>query len=525
MRLVPRRSSAPRTWPAFIAIFVLAGIAGVSWSLSGPAGSTPDEEFHMASIWCGQGTDPGHCTPGSKNDQRVVPVDVVAGTQCYAAKPDVSAKCLGTDYGSDPTPNFDTDRGNFRSEYPPVYYAVMHTFVGDDLSKSVLTMRVFNVLLFLGVTGAVVALVPPMLRRVTAWAFLLTSVPMGMWLISSINPSGWAIVSAGTQWVCLYALPDAVGWRRPALAVLAVLTALMGVGARTDSCLFTLIAIALVFILRHREILRSRLALVIGTLVAVSAVFFFLRASQSTAALDAFGTVLDRNQLSGTALFWSNIQNLPSMWTGIWGAWPLGWIDTQLPPVVLVGSLLPWAALMFPALRGNSRRQVIVLALLGAALVTYPLYLVTRSHLPIGEGVQPRYLVPLAVMLTGMALMATRSRSYVPGRGQIALVVVALGSANAFALHTNIRRYVTGLDVVGFDLDRGREWWWNIPLSPMAVWAVGSIAFVAMAWLVLTTFSPVDDDLMDEVAATSDAEGQQQAGAHAARSAPTTVGA
>jgi hypothetical protein len=506
MRSQPRRVSATRKWPAFVAIFVLAGLALGAWSLSGPAGSTPDEEFHMASIWCGQGTDPGHCTPGAKDDQRVVPADVVAGTQCFAAKSDVSAKCLGTDYGSDPTPNLDTDRGNFRGEYPPVYYAVMHTFVGDDLSKSVLTIRAVNVLLFLSITGAVMALVPPVLRRATAWSLLLTSVPMGVWLISSINPSGWAIVSAGTLWPCLYALPDAAGRRRVALAVLAALAALMGVGARTDSCLFTLMAIALVFILRRREILRSRPALATGALIAVAAVFFFLRAKQSVTALDAFGTVPGKLSLSGSALLWNNIQNLPSMWTGVWGTWPLGWVDTPLPPAVLFGSLLPWAGIVFMSLRDNSRRQVVALSLLAAALVTYPLYLVTRSHLPIGEGVQPRYLVPLMVMLTGMALLTTRSRTYVPARGQLVLVTIALGAANALALHTNIRRYVTGTDVVSFNLDRGREWWWNLPLTPMTVWVAGSLAFVAATWLVLTAFSPAGDTVADDadVAASVD---------------------
>jgi hypothetical protein len=512
MRFEPPRVSAPRTLLAAVAIFVLAGLALGAWSLAGPAGSTPDEEFHMASIWCGQGTDADHCRSGSANGRRLVPADVILGNQCYATARKVSAACLSTGYGSDPTPNFDTDRGNFRGDYPPVYYAVMHTFVGDDLNTSVLTMRAVNVLLFLAITGAVMALVPPTLRRATAWSFLLTSVPMGVWLISSINPSGWAIMSAGTLWPCLYALPDAVGSRRIALAALAALTALMGVGARTDSCLFTLMAIALVFILRRREILRSRLALVTGTLIAVAAVFFFLEARQSVTVLDAFGTAQDTSALSAKALLWSNIQNLPSIWTGVWGTWPLGWIDTRLPPAVLFGSLLPWAALMFTSLRDNSGRQIVAVLLLASALVTYPLYLVTRSHLPIGEGVQPRYIVPLMVMLTGMALVTTRSRTYVPARGQLVLVTSALGTANALALHTNIRRYVTGTDVVSFNLDRGREWWWNLPLTPMTVWAAGSLAFVAATWLALTAFSPASDTIADDAEAAAPVDG----GAHRA---------
>lgn len=523
----------------FIVILVLAGIAAGAWSLSGPAGSTPDEDFHLASIWCGQGTD-AHCAKGASSDRRTVPEGLVTGAQCFATKPAESADCLGTDYGDDPKPTFETDRGNFRGDYPPVYYAVMHTFVGDDISKSVLTMRAFNVLTFLVIVAAVMALVPPMLRRVTAWTFVLASVPLGIWMISSINPSGWTIVSAGTLWVCLYALPDAVGWRRPALVITAILTATMGVGSRTDSCLFTLMAVALVFIMRPRDVLRSKTALATGSVIGVASLFVFLTAKQSAAAVDAFGAQMAPSDLSSPALLWNNVQNLPVMWTGVWGGWPLGWVDTPLPPVVLVGSLLPWAALLFVALRNGSRRQMTAMALLAAALVTYPLFLVTRSHLLIGQGVQPRYLVPIVVMLTGMTLLVTKAGSYVPSRGQIALVTVALGAANSFALHTAIRRYVTGLDVVSIDLDAGREWWWNLPITPMAVWMAGSLAFAAVVWLVLNTFSPLGDGdvaglpvdgaapgtdaghrraLVDARTAATEPDDREVGGAHASRDA------
>lgn len=500
----PHRADTSRRWLSFIAIFVLAGVALSTWSLSGPAGTTPDEDFHLASIWCGQGVDESHCAATASDESRSVPKDLVATSVCYAAKWDVSAGCLGTGFGHDPAPNFETGRGNFTGDYPPVYFAVMHAFVGDDISSSVLRMRAFNTLLFLSITAAVMALVPPMLRRVTAWAFLLMSVPLGIWLISSINPTGWATVSAGLLWVCLYALPDTVGWRRPTLAVVTLLVAVMGMGARTDSCLFTLIAVALVFILRRGEVLRSRLTMLVGFLISVLAVFLFLGASQSDAALNSFGE-LATNDLDGPALLWNNIQALPNMWTGAFGGWPLGWLDTPMPPIVLVGSLLPWAAMMFGAVKAVSGRQIIALVLLAGALVTYPLYLVTKSSLIIGEGVQPRYLLPLLVMLTGMTLLGTRARAATLSRGQVLLVVLGLSIANAFALHNNIRRYVTGLEVRSINLDRDREWWWNIPISPIAVWVIGSLAFLATVWLVLVTFSPSHDEPLPDDLAPDDA--------------------
>jgi hypothetical protein len=62
-----------------------------------------------------------------------------------------------------------------------------------------------------------------------------------------------------------------------------------------------------------------------------------------------------------------------------------------------------------------------------------------------------------------------------------------LTTANSIALHTNIRRYVTGVRVEGFDLDSQREWWWGfLPdlITPNVVWAVGTLAFAVVAWVV-----------------------------------------
>jgi hypothetical protein len=45
-------------------------------------------------------------------------------------------------------------------------------------------------------------------------------------------------------------------------------------------------------------------------------------------------------------------------------------------------------------------------------------------------------------------------------------------------LHLNARRYITGMDQQGVDLNKDIEWWWiNFPLSPNLVTWSASIAF------------------------------------------------
>jgi hypothetical protein len=80
----------------------------------------------------------------------------------------------------------------------------------------------------------------------------------------------------------------------------------------------------------------------------------------------------------------------------------------------------------------------------------------------VGEHVQPRYLLPLLPVLVGTALTTPRGMRPVElKQAQVAALGTAVVVAHAAALHANIRRYVTGVDVDGFDLSADVEWWWG----------------------------------------------------------------
>jgi hypothetical protein len=48
-----------------------------------------------------------------------------------------------------------------------------------------------------------------------------------------------------------------------------------------------------------------------------------------------------------------------------------------------------------------------------------------------------------------------------------------------------MRRYITGVDVIGWNLNKNAEWWWTVGPSPMTIWMLGTIAFGLTATLVL----------------------------------------
>ena len=53
-------------------------------------GSSPDDDFHLASIWCGLGEREGLCEAGTGDDSREVNRDLVVGSVCYAYAPERS---------------------------------------------------------------------------------------------------------------------------------------------------------------------------------------------------------------------------------------------------------------------------------------------------------------------------------------------------------------------------------------------------------------------------------------------------
>jgi hypothetical protein len=108
-------------------------------------------------------------------------------------------------------------------------------------------------------------------------------------------------------------------------------------------------------------------------------------------------------------------------------------------------------------------------------------YVLTRGGDEVGENLQPRYLLPLIVLFSFILLTETAGGVLRFTRVQTVAILGALALANLVALQVNIRRYVTGADQQGLNLDSGAEWWWTgFPIGPTALWVIGALAFAAL---------------------------------------------
>ena len=100
--------------------------------------------------------------------------------------------------------------------------------------------------------GGLAWLLPRRLRFLAPVTFVITAVPLALFMFTSVNPSGWATLSAGVLWLAVYGAYEAVGWRQPAVLGVALVAAVMGSGARADAALFSVLGVGLALGLRLR---------------------------------------------------------------------------------------------------------------------------------------------------------------------------------------------------------------------------------------------------------------------------------
>ncbi len=469
-----------------IAIFVSLA----AWALASPVGSSPDEDFHLISSWCGQGLRSGVCEPGTDAATRSVP-KVLEESPCFAFKPQVSAACQSTGYASSDKSFAVTARGNFTGTYPPVFYFVESLFVGNDITRSVIAMRIANAALFVILIGTVYATSTPGLRRPLILGASVTMVPLGMFLVPSINPSGWAVLSAITLAVSVLGYLTAQDRpRRIVLAILSAVSLLIGAGARGDAAAYSLIAIgaSLILCMRWQGAFVRRA--IYPVVLAIVAALVFLTTGQSGAVDHPAAVHLYPQN------FVKDLFDVPDLWVGALGKWGLGWLDTYMPPYVWVMAAGLFGAVLFATLSGTGRRHALAVGLVGLATWIVPTYVQYLAAAPVGTGVQPRYILPLMVILAVIALARLDGPAFRLSAGQRWVIVIALATANAEALYMNLRRYVTGTGGSSINLDVGGQWWWSIPVPPLGVWAIGAASFCLGLILLtreLTVAAPATD--------------------------------
>ncbi len=459
-----------------------AFVALLAWSFASPPGSSADEDYHLGSIWCPPPAEASGCRLGTKDGKPAVYVpEEIAARPCFVGKTAESAACTNTLCDDTLVPSTRFDQG----DYPGPYYRVMHALVGPDVDRTVLTIRAVNSAIAVAFLGLALALAPRPYRRAATYAVAVGVVPLGMFLMGSVNPSAWSFVGLTACWIALNSLAHVrTPALRPANGALALAGAVLAAVARADTAPFLVIIVAAVGLLHLTLRPRWDWLVVAAGALAVGA-WSFLTSAQSSgiAPTEPGGPVLPPGWVLGYNLT-ENLQVAGGV-LGVppWGA--LGWMEVVMPTGVYVPLLLLAGGLLFAGLRHLDWRKAGALLGVAVGLTALPFYMLQRN-LDIA-GIQPRYFMSLVPLLLGLALLRPGGRgAHRLGVPQAVVMWGFLNVAHTIALLTVLRRFTTGTDG-SYRLGTAVTWWWDAGPGPLTWWQAGVAAFAvasfALVWV------------------------------------------
>lgn len=492
--------------PAVVTGWILALTGALltvfAWMLASPSGSAPDDNFHVATIWCGSVWHDGRCefmgeaVGAYGQDYYLAPApaaflnpEVSAGADppCYVFKTMDSGDCP-------PAQGLQKVVVN-SGLYPPLYYWFAGLFAAESQDRTVLQVRLAVSLSVLALFAAAYAVTLRWLRPAYIASLAVGLVPVGLSIIPSTNPSAWAVAGVAASWSVGASFMLADTRRRRLLSGLVwVVAVVMACGSRSDAAAYiALITLLTVALLWRRSPVAAH---VVGLAVLALSGLAVLTSGQTANVTTGFQEDIEGRSVPGLAL--QALKGIPSLLLGGTGA-PggptnnapnqLGWFDVPVPPVTWVVLLLVIGALVFTGIVWLPWQKAVYLGVLLTAALALPFYTLLMNKAIPGELVQPRYLLPLLLAIFGASLARSARNPLRLTKVQVVGTIVLVSLAQAAALHVFMRRYVTGMDVDDPSLTRGDQWWWPTSISPDVVWLLGSAGWAMVVAVALLHFA------------------------------------
>ncbi len=463
-----------------VVVTMAAIVCGAMWALSSPPGSSPDDNYHQATIWCvgaTASTSSDTCRVVGESETtggRVVEVPaLVANPNCYAFVPTESGACQRPLEDTTATTEA-IDNGG----YPGGFYRVMHVLVRASIPESVLAMRIANVTLAALLLGGLALVTTSAVRRLMVLTLVPVLIPLGWFLLASVNPSSWSLSGLTAYGFALHTVFLAEGRRRRVAAgVLGSLGLVMALCARGDAPAYAGVITVAICVLHWRTLWADKRLVAIPALVGAVCLWRVLAAAQVASIAGASA----ETERTLSEVVPNLLVEWPSLFSGMFGyAFGLGWLDTAMNSVTSYPIALIIGFLGLTGLGRMTWPKAIAAALIFLPMLVLPLTTLYRTRLIVGESVQPRYILPLMPMLLAVLLVdRAAERTVRLSRVQAVLIWLALTVATAAAIYANARRYVTGID--GPTMIDKLEWWWESAPSPATVTIIGGVAFAVFA--------------------------------------------
>ena len=446
----------------------------VAWAMASPVAGSPDDDYHLGSIWCPNPVEGGSCEvvvdDGGEVTHVIVPETVYMSQHCWAFHSETSAACSDVLSDENLVPSYRFDTG----AYPPGFYNFHHLFVGPDVHQSVVNMRVANIVLGLGGLIGVAALAVPRRRHDLLLATAAAWIPMGVYFVASNNPSSWAISGTLIYAAGLLCATDSTHWKRWMLLGLATLGAGMAMMSRPDAAFFIFVVTLTVWLLV--PIRRSLLPEVIVSVAASLTGFAVLLSSSQVGNLTGDGSWPTDPNLSALRVFIMNLLSLPEYMASLWGlGMGPGWLDVPLYGWSTLMMIVVFGGVLFSGAKELSWRKGLSALVIFGALFGIPVVSMTIRHVQPVTYYQGRYMLPLLAVAILVWLSSRGNRPLITARAQVLMVVVIASVANALALRMTTYRFSTGVSPIS-NVSSGAQTWWPWAIGPRVVWMLGALA-------------------------------------------------
>lgn len=477
----------PRQFLLFFVIFIALIATFVSWSVSSPLGSAPDDAYHVSQIWCADNAS-DQCEIVSQEGQTLTVRVPYISPNCYWNPNLQNASCISkAENVSERVTTFG------RSDYPNGFYKVLSLFVTENPTQSVLFMRIFNGFLSSVVLLSALVLAPRKHRfaLVVSWIPVLT--PHGFFFISSINPTGWSFLSIATNWIFLYLLlhdlpvTKRITARLCALVFMYSLTFLIGLSSRWDSRVFLVVTSFVVFLIANTEFRWVKVKyLAFGAASSALILIVLMQRSyriRSAFSLNPIGNSAGFETFQYLIYLLVHLIEFPVGVFGVDTAWGgLGGLYPSTPPMVgYIGFSIALASVVVAFIKPN-RIQIVATSLIGLAILGAVYQQQNIGRYLVGDMVAPRYIMGMTAVLLGIATLTSHESHNIFFKGHFRIGGTALlGIAHSVALYSNMDRFITfGLGSTGTfkGFEQDGRWWWDSSISPYVVWVSGSLAFV-----------------------------------------------
>ena len=431
-----------------------------TWAISSPVGSAPDESTHLTTAWCYKNFKNNECTQ--------VPNEIYNAGKCFIYDSNQVATCqLNLSGVSVPT----------AVNEPSFYIKYLAYFLTNNLSESVVIMRISNAFI-LSVFFLLLFYFSSKKRfYINTYSFLLTSLPLGFYLIPSISTSSWLIILFSI--LIPLTMKIDLGYKSLFSFLFLALILVVVSNSRNETIVFVLGSFLAsgIYLMNLNFVKTQKSKTIITGFLFLNSIFYFLLWQNSK---------LIEFRIEKISMF-ETLSRFQSLIIGIFGGWGLGSLEVSLPGLVFVLNFAIILAILFLSLNSKKFNYNLAISLnfmFISLLVIFTLY---NSNLRVGEWLQPRYILPLFYPIIFIATYNLICFSFENLKSILKIVIPLQFLVYSFSHFELLKRYTHGSDYTSFNLNFKPKWWWSqdlINYSPMTVLSISLACFALLLILI-----------------------------------------